>query len=38
LRHAKLRHQASVEDVDYKSPRGLDRALFLKPIFNSANC
>jgi DNA replication protein DnaC len=30
LRHAKLRHQASVEDVDYKSPRGLDRALFLK--------
>ena len=30
LRHAKLRQQASVEDVDYKSPRGLDRALFLK--------
>ncbi len=30
LRHAKLRQQASIEDVDYKSPRGLDRALFLK--------
>ena len=30
LRHAKLRQEASVEDVDYKSPRGLDRALFLK--------
>jgi len=31
--HAKaahLRHAASVEDVDYASPRGLDRALFLK--------
>ena len=30
LRHAKLRQEASVEDVDYRSPRGLDRALFLK--------
>lgn len=30
LRHAKLRQQASVEDVDYRTPRGLDRALFLK--------
>ena len=30
LRHAKLRHQACVEDVDYRSPRGLDRALFQK--------
>jgi DNA replication protein DnaC len=30
LRIAKLRHQASVEDVDYRSPRGLDRALFQK--------
>jgi len=29
-RAAKLRHGASVEDVDYQSPRGLDRALFLK--------
>jgi len=27
---ARLRHSASVEDVDYHSPRGLDRALFLK--------
>jgi DNA replication protein DnaC len=27
---ARLRHPASVEDVDYQSPRGLDRALFLK--------
>jgi DNA replication protein DnaC len=27
---ARLRHSASVEDVDYRSPRGLDRALFLK--------
>lgn len=30
LRFAKLRHQAAVEDVDYRSSRGLDRALFLK--------
>ena len=29
-RVAKLRHPASVEDVDFQSPRGLDRALFLK--------
>ena len=29
-RAARLRHPASVEDVDYQSPRGLDRALFLK--------
>jgi DNA replication protein DnaC len=28
LRAAKLRQQASVEDVDYRSARGLDRALF----------
>ncbi|WP_163360923.1 ATP-binding protein, partial [Escherichia coli] len=27
---AKLRHPASVEDVDFRAPRGLDRALFLK--------
>lgn len=27
---ANLRHAASVEDVDYRSQRGLDRALFLK--------
>lgn len=30
LRIAKLRQQASIEDVDYRSPRGLDRALFQK--------
>ena len=30
LRVAKLRQQASVEDVDYRSPRGLDRAMFQK--------
>lgn len=30
LRAAKLRHQASVEDVDYGVARGLDRALFQK--------
>ena len=29
-RVARLRHSASVEDVDYHTPRGLDRALFLK--------
>ena len=29
-RVARLRHPASVEDVDYLIPRGLDRALFLK--------
>jgi len=29
-RAAKLRHSASVEDVNYQAPRGLDRALFLK--------
>jgi DNA replication protein DnaC len=29
-RTAKLRHLASVEDVDYRAARGLDRALFLK--------
>jgi len=28
LRFAKLRHQAAVEDVDYRATRGLDRALF----------
>ena len=30
LRIAKLRQSASVEDVDYKTPRGLDRTLFQK--------
>lgn len=32
LLFAKLRHQAAPEDVDYRSERGLDRALFLKLI------
>jgi hypothetical protein len=32
LRYAKLRHQAAVEDVDYRFPRSLDRALFQKLI------
>ncbi len=27
LRHAKLRHQAAPEDIDYRAPRGLDRHL-----------
>ena len=30
LRYARLRQQASIEDVDYRAPRGLDRALFHK--------
>ena len=30
LRYARLRQQAAVEDVDYRAPRGLDRALFHK--------
>ena len=29
-RAAKLRQSAAVEDVDYRAPRGLDRAVFLK--------
>ena len=32
LRQAKLRQRAAVEDVDYRTPRGLDRALFQKLI------
>ncbi|KRB29935.1 MULTISPECIES: IS21-like element helper ATPase IstB [Phyllobacteriaceae] len=32
LRFAKLRHQATPEDVDYRGERGLDRTLFLKLI------
>ena len=28
LRYARLRHPASIEDVDYRTARGLDRALF----------
>jgi DNA replication protein DnaC len=30
LRYAKLRHQAAVEDIDYRVARGLDRPLFQK--------
>jgi len=30
LRYAKLRQQACVEDIDYRSSRGLDRVLFQK--------
>src|SRR4051812_7743704 len=30
LRYARLRHHAVVEDVDFRAPRGLDRALFHK--------
>jgi DNA replication protein DnaC len=29
-RIARLRHSASIEDVNYQAPRGLDRALFVK--------
>lgn len=29
-RNAKLRHAATVEDVDFRTPRGLDRTLFLR--------
>ena len=28
LRYARLRHQASIEDVDYRAARSLDRTLF----------
>jgi DNA replication protein DnaC len=30
LRNARLRQAATIEDVDYRAPRGLDRALFQK--------
>src|SRR5205814_6547138 len=30
LRYARLRHQAAVEDIDYRTARGLDRVLFQK--------
>ncbi|MDA8394978.1 MAG: IS21-like element helper ATPase IstB [Candidatus Dormibacteraeota bacterium] len=29
LKAAKLRHQASVEDIDFRAPRGLDRSVIL---------
>jgi DNA replication protein DnaC len=30
LRQAKLEHHACVEDLDYRAPRGLDKALILQ--------
>jgi DNA replication protein DnaC len=30
LRYAKLRHKAVIEDIDYRTSRGLDRAIFNK--------
>jgi len=30
LRHARLRVQAAIEDIDFRAPRGLDRALVLQ--------
>ncbi len=35
LCYARLRHQAAVEDVDYRSHRSLDRTLFQKLIEGS---
>jgi DNA replication protein DnaC len=35
LRYARLRHNAAVEDVDYRTARGLDRALFQKLVQGS---
>src|SRR5262249_58377305 len=32
LRHARLRQSATIEDIDWRSPRGLDRALFQRLI------
>jgi transposase len=32
LRHARLRQRATIEDVDYRAPRGLDRTLFQRLI------
>ena len=37
LRYARLRHQAAVEDVDYRTARGLDRALFQALTAGQAN-
>jgi DNA replication protein DnaC len=34
LKAAKLKHQATIEDVDFRTPRGLDKSLFL----SLANC
>ena len=35
LRYARLRHQAAIEDVDYRAARGLDRAMFNKLVEGS---
>ena len=35
LRYAKLRHAACIEDIDYRSSRGLDRSFLLKLIQSS---
>jgi DNA replication protein DnaC len=32
LRHAKLRQRATIEDIDWRAPRGLDRTLFQRLI------
>src|SRR6266542_3759751 len=32
LRHARLRQRSTIEDIDYRAPRGLDRALFQRLI------
>ena len=37
LRQARLRHSAVIEDTDYRTPRGLDRALFQKDV-SRASC
>ena len=34
LKAAKLKHQATIEDIDFRTPRGLDKSLFL----SLANC
>src|SRR5438128_1494618 len=37
LRYARRRHQAAVEDVDYRAARGLDRSLFQSMIAGHTN-
>jgi len=34
LKSAKLKHQAAIEDIDFRAPRGLDKSVFL----SLANC
>jgi DNA replication protein DnaC len=38
LRYTKLRQQACVEDFDYRTPRGLDRALFARLAEGARQC